>query len=119
MRPSGWVVAAAAAALGVWACSGGDDRQSDASRRLDKRRAQSAVADAQVKAAPAARTYDVNGHQLVVVDVLSKDSYNLIESQKCFIWRDSEFKTASIACPAQLPDASEPSSGTYTGESGP
>jgi hypothetical protein len=52
---------------------------------------------------PEPRTYTINGHQLVVVDLSSADSEGYIDEHKCFIWRDVEFRTATMSC--SHPDA--------------
>jgi hypothetical protein len=52
---------------------------------------------------PDTHTYQVQGNQLLVVDVPVDGTAKRIESQKCFVWRDREFRTASIQCPADAP----------------
>jgi hypothetical protein len=52
---------------------------------------------------PDARTYHVGENQLLVVDVPVGGSARHVESQKCFVWRDQEFKSASIQCPPESP----------------
>jgi outer membrane biogenesis lipoprotein LolB len=52
---------------------------------------------------PDTHTYQVQGNQLLVVDVPVDGTAKRVESQKCFVWRDQEFKTASIQCPADTP----------------
>ena len=42
---------------------------------------------------------EVNGHELLVLDVPSSGLLGLVENTNCFVWRDKEFKTASISCP--------------------
>jgi hypothetical protein len=54
---------------------------------------------------PAAREYTVNGHQLIVLSV-PIDQFGFIEYQRCFVWRDQEFKSASMQC--QQPPELEP-----------
>lgn len=44
------------------------------------------------------REYQVNGHQLLVVKI-PVDSFGVdVDYQRCFIWRDQEFKTATMQC---------------------
>ena len=42
---------------------------------------------------------EVNGNQLVVLDIPVVSLGALTDIQHCFVWRDREFKTASISCP--------------------
>lgn len=46
------------------------------------------------------RAFDVNGNQMLVVSTPIK-SYFGVEYQTCFIWRDKEYKTASMHCGQQ------------------
>lgn len=47
------------------------------------------------------RTLQVGGNQVQVVDIPSMVSPRmpLVETRRCYVWRDLEFKTASITCP--------------------
>ena len=49
---------------------------------------------------PQPKTYAINGNQLVVVEVSSADG-RFVDKQKCFVWRDQEFKTSAISCPSE------------------
>ena len=49
---------------------------------------------------PQPRTYMIQGNQLVVVEVASADR-GFVDMQKCYIWRDQEYKTSSISCPSE------------------
>ena len=79
----------------------------------------SAAADAAIAKTPVPRHYKIDGNDLLVLDVLSKDAGSgTLESQRCFVWRDEEFKTATMTCPQQpeeiwLPDGASQS--TYPG----
>ena len=41
---------------------------------------------------------DVKGHELIVLEVPAAGIVGLPENTNCFVWRDKEFKTASISC---------------------
>ena len=63
-----------------------------------------AEAEAAVSKSPVPRTYQVGEHQLLVIEVPARDSRGFVENQRCFIWRDAEYKSASIQCPADAID---------------
>lgn len=71
----------------------------------------SRVADAEtvVSKTPVPRTYRINGNELLVIDVPTRDSLGFVENQKCFVWRDAEYKSASMQCPAGSADLQLPS----------
>lgn len=50
--------------------------------------------------ASAPTTIPVNGNQIVVVEIPSKDG-KYTDIQKCYVWRDAEFKTSSMSCPSE------------------
>lgn len=62
------------------------------------RAARAAQADAALAKTPVPRTYHIDGHELLVIDVPSRDGLR-VETQRCFLWRDAEFKTATMTCP--------------------
>lgn len=45
-----------------------------------------------------ATTRIVDGNELIVIEVPSEGIAGIPESASCFVWRDKEFKSASIAC---------------------
>ena len=45
------------------------------------------------------RVLQAGAHELVVLDVPSAQGRTLVERQRCYVWRDAEFKTATISCP--------------------
>ena len=61
---------------------------------------------------PEPKTYTINGSQLLVVDVPTADSAGFIDFQKCFVWRDSEFKMSSLSCPSQQDSPELPMTGS-------
>jgi len=52
---------------------------------------------------PVPRVYRMGGNELQVVEFPVADSGGWLERQRCFVWRDAEFRTASISC-AQPPE---------------
>lgn len=60
-----------------------------------------AKAEALLGKAPVPRTYAIQGHQLLVLDVPVADTFGFVEVQRCLIWRDAEFKMATMSCPQQ------------------
>lgn len=55
---------------------------------------------AKVAAQPVPRAYQINGNELLVVDILSEGEFrSSVDRQRCYIWRDKELKTSSISCP--------------------
>ncbi len=47
----------------------------------------------------AEKTHNMAHGQLVVIEVPIAGVKRITEHQTCFLWRDSEFKTASLQCP--------------------
>lgn len=50
---------------------------------------------------PVPRTYTIQGNQLQVLNIPVLNDSGFVEMQRCVVWRDAEFKTASISCPQQ------------------
>lgn len=50
---------------------------------------------------PEVRTYRLDGNELKSIEVPVKDASGFVDSQRCFVWRDQEFKTATISCGQQ------------------
>lgn len=65
----------------------------------DKRATRVAKAEERLSVTPVPRTYTIQGNQLVVLEVPTRTSSGFVESQRCFVWRDQEFKTATMSCP--------------------
>lgn len=57
----------------------------------------------QVARGPASQSHRVGkSGELVVLQVpLATANGLLVETQQCFVWRDTEFRTASMSCPLQ------------------
>lgn len=62
-----------------------------------------ARAEEKLSVPPVPRTYAVGDNQLVVVDVPVSDSEHFVDRQRCFIFRDTEFKQSTMSC-GQQPD---------------
>lgn len=52
---------------------------------------------------PEPKVYHLNGNELKVIEVPVKDSTGHVDVQRCFLWRDQEFKTSTLSC-GQMPD---------------
>jgi len=83
------------AALVVLGCSDDAPKQSSKEARAER----IARAEAKVSITPVPRTYSINGNQLLVLDVPVLDRPGHLELQRCFVWRDTEMKAATISCP--------------------
>jgi hypothetical protein len=56
-------------------------------------------AEIQLSKVPETRTHSFPAGQLLVMDVPVSDVPGFVYSQRCFVWRDVELKTASLQCP--------------------
>lgn len=54
---------------------------------------------------PVPRVYRVDGNQLLVLDFPVKDAAGFLDRQRCFVWRDAEFRTATLSCTPGEPAA--------------
>jgi hypothetical protein len=61
------------------------------------------AAEAAFAKTPEPRTYRFDGNELKIIDVPVKDSSGFIDSQRCFVWRDAEFRSATMSC-GQMPE---------------
>lgn len=86
-------------ALALLGC--GQSAPSDSPRTAKKQRIE--AAEAALNRSPDVRTYHLDGSELKSIEVPVKDSSGFVDSQRCFVWRDQEFKTATISC-GQQPD---------------
>ena len=88
---------------------------------LEKRAARIAKAEATVRITPTPRTYRFDGSELKVFDVPVRDSRGFVEAQRCFLWRDAEYRTSTLSCPAeqQEPEVLAPTSSYAGGPSEP
>ena len=69
-------------------------------RTAVRKQAKTTAAKALAAKAPEPRTLIINGNQLVVIGVPSQDG-SAVEVQRCYIWRDAEYKTSTISCPSE------------------
>lgn len=81
--------------------AGCDDGQAETRRQRLADRQQ--AAEAQLSKTPEPRTYRFDGNELKVIEAPVKDFTGHVDMQRCFVWRDHEFKTAAISC-GQQPD---------------
>jgi hypothetical protein len=63
-----------------------------------KRADRKASAEIAVSRTPVPRTYRIDGSELKVLDVPVMDSGGFVDMHRCFLWRDAEFKTATLSC---------------------
>lgn len=50
------------------------------------------------------RVLQAGAHQIVVVEVPQLESGVLRSVQRCFVWRDAEFRTSTMSCPGANSD---------------
>ena len=82
--------------LAIMGCKGeAVDAAATSKARNDKRVAKAEVA---LGKTPVPRTYTIQGNQLQVIEVPVADTSGFVDQQRCFIYRDAEFKTSSISC---------------------
>lgn len=55
--------------------------------------------EALVDKTPIPRRLKIDGHDLLVIDIPSKNPAGFVESQRCYVWRDTQFNTATMTCP--------------------
>ena len=58
---------------------------------------------AKLSAPPASRVLQVGNNQIVVIDMTLESGLGptLAAGQRCYVWRDAEYKTASLSCPQE------------------
>jgi hypothetical protein len=78
-------------------CSGQPEHSASREQKMAERRAK---AERLAKQPPKQITYRFDNGELVVIDIATVGDGGLQDSQKCFLWRDAEFKTASLQCPS-------------------
>jgi hypothetical protein len=91
----------------ITACSGHEKQTTRAERDAVRR----AKAEQLASMPPIRHTYRLEAGELIVIDVPIVAPGGFADSQKCFLWRDIEFQTASLQCPsesgADLPDIND------------
>lgn len=60
-------------------------------------------AEAALSANPVPRSYRFDGNELKVIEVPVKDGSGFVDIQRCFVWRDEQFRSATLSC-GQMPD---------------
>lgn len=80
-------------AVGLAGC--GDPAPPTTSARAAQRQER---AEKALSTTPVPRSYRFDGNELKVIEVPVKDGSGFVDSNRCYIWRDQEFKTASISC---------------------
>jgi len=55
-------------------------------------------AEMAVSKTPVPRTYRLPSGELQVIDLPTADSSGWLNMQRCFLWRDLEFKQSSLSC---------------------
>jgi hypothetical protein len=87
-------------------CSGQPEHSASREQKMAERRAK---AERLAKQPPKRIAYRFDNGELVVIDIATVGDGGLQDSQKCFLWRDAEFKAASLQCPStatgDLPDS--------------
>jgi hypothetical protein len=65
-----------------------------------KRAERQQAAEAALAKTPVPRSYRFDGNELKVIEIPVSDGAGFVDLQRCFVWRDQEFKTATLQCPA-------------------
>jgi hypothetical protein len=89
--------------LSLAALVGCDDAPTKSDRAAMKSNREARVQRAQDQSArtpPKVTRHKVGDNELLRLDVLTPDELGFIETQHCYVWRDAEFRTASMTCPA-------------------
>lgn len=89
-----------AIALVLTSCS---DPAADKKYRAERVAKRMEAADAILSKTPVPRSYRIDGNELKVIDVPIKDGSGYLDNQRCFVWRDAEFKSATLSC-GQMPE---------------
>lgn len=88
-------IALLAAALVLTGC--GQSKPETPAKTRQQRAADTA---AKLDKGPATRTHKVDGGEVKVLDVPVPGPVGLmVKKQQCIVWRDAEYRTASISCP--------------------
>ena len=104
MRTGLLMLCALAALLVASSCSDSPS-QPPAKPRVTKAE-RAAATEAALAKTPIPRRYKIDGHDLLVIDVPMRESYgDTLEIQRCFVWRDAEFKVATLSCPHEAEEA--------------
>lgn len=47
------------------------------------------------------RVLAAGAHEVVVVEIPSEAGSGFVSTQRCYVWRDKEFRTATMSCPEE------------------
>jgi hypothetical protein len=87
-------------------------RPADVPGERSARQKRAEQAEAVMSAGPQIRTYRIDGNEFKLIELPVNDGSDFIDIQRCFVWRDEQFKTAAMSCGQQpeivLPARSEP-----------
>lgn len=64
------------------------------------RQERAASTEAALNQTPAPRTYHIGDGELKVVDVPVSGVTGFVSTQRCYVWRDLEFRSVTMSCPA-------------------
>lgn len=70
------------------------DRSRPQAKSIDRR----AIAKAAVERGPTTKVTRVLAGELIELEIPQADASGLLLVQRCVVWRDSEFRTASLNC---------------------
>lgn len=101
MRHALPLLAAVIVAVGLLVSCEQHEKPATVKRQGNKERADRLMAEQ-----PPVTRQQVSGGELLVIESRHRDG-NIVESQRCYVWRDAEFKTTSMSCPAD-PDYPAP-----------
>lgn len=84
-------------------CLPGCDRQPTAEEVKLRKAEREAKVSGAINRSLSPRVLQAGVHQLVVLDVPFAETRTQVAMERCYVWRDSEFKTATISCPGGEP----------------
>jgi hypothetical protein len=73
------------------------------SKPLRTKENRQAAAESALAKTPVPRSYRFEGSELKIIEVPVKDGSGFVDSQRCFVWRDAEFKSSALSC-GSVPD---------------
>ena len=56
------------------------------------------AADDKISKTPLPISYPVKGNELMVMEIPVKNSLGFVDTHRCFVWRDKEFKNTTMSC---------------------
>ncbi len=88
-----------ATALIAVVCLGSSGKGPSEQERLANRTARIEKAQTAISKPLAHRVQQVGKNELLTVEIPSADHLGYIDTQRCYVWRDLEMRTASLSCP--------------------